>query len=441
MYEYQHSIVLPARWETSSILEWIAYHRSIGFDHVYLYCNDDDPTELFDQICCYLATPEPFVTFIHYPFQGLQWDIYLHWFRHYAHETEWGAFLDADEFLTLPGLDDIRRFMFRFPPDCDAVHFHWIYYGTSGFLERPTGSVLRQYTKREAKVSYETKTMVRTSRIQPDRLRPEQTVFWHLWDRSQGHDLQCYSSLVEQVPVPFNRSLLASERAEEIRQTAFIAHFALKSEADFMRRLERGVGGQFAGQRIWAESIVNGEARGYLTATNAEQNLYLKEYWERTLGVPAATSIVSRPPGPNLAIGCQAMQSSTSVWSKQKNPAHDAVRAISGIVSGRAAFHTDKDIEPWWQVDLGRNRTVQEIRVFNRVDDMGVAARNNRLIISASADGDAWQELYRRNSDTPFGGADGNPLIWHPEVPVTTRYLRLTVPTTTWLSLDQVEVY
>ncbi len=441
MKKFQYSIVTMARWETECILEWLAYHQSICFEHVYLYCNDDDPAELFDRLSPYLAGHTPFVTFLHYPFQGLQWDIYLHWFRNFACEVEWAAFLDVDEFLTMPGINDIRRFASAFPARCDAVHFHWIYYGTSGFVERPAGSVLRQYTRREAKVSHETKNMVRAERIHPDLLRPNQTPFWHMWDQSHKHQLRSYTGLGEEVPVPFDRRRLAVDRADEIRKTAYIAHFARKSTADFRRRAERGVGGQFSGQRQWADAVANGSADRYIAATNAEEDLYLKSYWERTVGTPKAASLVPGPPGPNLALGQPATQSSTCNWSRQSDPQRDAAGAVSGTITGRAAFCTDKEQSPWWQVDLGKRQRVQEIRVFNRVDDMGIAARANHLILLISDDADKWQEIYHRSLEVPFGWADGNPLIWTAEPPKTLRYLRVMIPALTWLGLDQVEVY
>ncbi len=57
MSQHRYSIVTPARWEAESIVEWLIYHRSIGFDHVYLYCNDDDASELFDRLCPFCASP------------------------------------------------------------------------------------------------------------------------------------------------------------------------------------------------------------------------------------------------------------------------------------------------------------------------------------------------------------------------------------------------
>ncbi len=247
---------------------------------------------MFDRVCPYLAGPAPFVTFNHYPVQGRQWEIYLHWFRTYTAETEWAAFLDLDEFLVLPGVDNIGRYVEQFPPACDAIHVHWIFYGAMGFATRPPGSVLRQYTRREARVSLETKTIVRPDRIQPDLLDKRfQQAFWHLWDDSHKLPLNLYNSLGQQVFPQFQRARFASENADAIRASAFIAHFAIKSLADFQRRVDRGKGGEFRTQQSWSDMLSDGRAETYLRETDLEQDWYLKFYWERLVGIPEATSI------------------------------------------------------------------------------------------------------------------------------------------------------
>lgn len=100
---HQVSIVACARWETQAITEWLLYHRSIGFDHVYLYCNDDDPAELYAAVLPFLQGDAPFVTFRHYPFQGQQFHMYMHCLRAHKDESEWVMFLDVDEFLCIRG--------------------------------------------------------------------------------------------------------------------------------------------------------------------------------------------------------------------------------------------------------------------------------------------------------------------------------------------------
>jgi hypothetical protein len=67
---YKYSLVATARWEENDIVEWIQYHKSVGFDHIYIYSNDDDPYPTYRVIESYIYGPNPFVTFRHYPKRG-----------------------------------------------------------------------------------------------------------------------------------------------------------------------------------------------------------------------------------------------------------------------------------------------------------------------------------------------------------------------------------
>jgi hypothetical protein len=106
-----------ARWETPYIVEWLLYHRAIGFDHVYLFCNDDDPTELYSQVLPLIQSADPFVTFRHFPFQGQQFQMYMTGLRQWKDKTEWLMFLDIDEFLCIRGSNDIKFFVQGLPLD------------------------------------------------------------------------------------------------------------------------------------------------------------------------------------------------------------------------------------------------------------------------------------------------------------------------------------
>lgn len=143
--KYKSAIAACARWESDSILEWVTYHKSLGFDHIYLYCNDDDPLELYERLCPLIVGDSPFVTFIYYPFVGLQTAMYKHFLRTAAQDTEWFIFLDIDEFIALKQHPDIHAFIRDYGKDSDAVYLNWIFFGNNGHVTRPTGSVLAQY--------------------------------------------------------------------------------------------------------------------------------------------------------------------------------------------------------------------------------------------------------------------------------------------------------
>lgn len=163
--KYRFSLAACARWEARYISEWLSYHRSIGIDHVYLYCNDDDPSELYQAVLPFLNGNEPFVTFVHYPFPGLQFQMYFHFARNYIHETEWMMFLDVDEFLFIRSKEDINRFVQGFPSDMDALYFNWCSFGSNGHKTRPIGSVLLNYTRREETATPFTKVFIKSNKF------------------------------------------------------------------------------------------------------------------------------------------------------------------------------------------------------------------------------------------------------------------------------------
>jgi len=93
----------------------------------------------------------------------------------------------------------------------------------------------------------------------------------------------------------------------------------------------------------------------------------------------------------------------------------------------------------WWDVDFGGPATVEEVRLFNRLD-AGVE-RSSSLALLVSDDGRTWREVLHRVSDAPFGGMDGNPFVWSPPDPLVARFLRVMLLTQTILHLDQVVIY
>jgi hypothetical protein len=79
---------------------------------------------------------------------------------------------------------------------------------------------------------------------------------------------------------------------EALLRHGCIAHYFLKSEADFRRRVERGLAGQFHGQVLYQQLEDNPTLkRELIDKTNMVEDLYLAKYWQTfieslTLGQP-----------------------------------------------------------------------------------------------------------------------------------------------------------
>jgi mono/diheme cytochrome c family protein len=118
--------------------------------------------------------------------------------------------------------------------------------------------------------------------------------------------------------------------------------------------------------------------------------------------------------------------------------ASDAAGACDGVIDGHFGFHTQQQEQPWWQVDLGEVLPLERVVVYNRDD--GVSQRAARLQVLLSADGQDWHVLYTHDG-TPFRGfADQKPLRVEAS-DATARWVRIQLPGTEYLHLDEVEIY
>lgn len=131
--------------------------------------------------------------------------------------------------------------------------------------------------------------------------------------------------------------------------------------------------------------------------------------------------------GPNVAQLGIANQSSTG-WGG------DPIRAIDGnkdgVFGNGSVTHTLIEAQPWWQVDLGKSRSIGEVVLHNRTDCCG--DRLSDFDVKVSEDQVVWFSL-------SYSGMPSFPLT----VPINRpgRYVRVQLRGTNALSLAEVEVY
>ena len=117
-------------------------------------------------------------------------------------------------------------------------------------------------------------------------------------------------------------------------------------------------------------------------------------------GVIGTTTFAPQPL--NVAPSGAATQSSTA-WGG------DAPRAIDGNTDGNwggnSVTHTNGTFNPWWQVDLGTTRTVNEITLWNRTDCCGGRLTNFAVSLLDSSLATVWTQDYYT------GGGNPNPSL------------------------------
>jgi mono/diheme cytochrome c family protein len=118
-------------------------------------------------------------------------------------------------------------------------------------------------------------------------------------------------------------------------------------------------------------------------------------------------------------------------------PGDDAAGGCDGVKDGGPGFHTEKQDQPWWQVDLGTPQPIARVVIWNRSE---CAERALRLQIKLSDDGRTWTTVYHHDGSTFFGFSDNKPLTAR-LTNQAARFVRIQLPGNDYLHLDEVEVF
>lgn len=143
------SILSMMKDEGHSLLEWVAYHRHIGFDRISVYTNN-----------CSDGTDDMLIRLEE---MGL-----VHHFRNDVPEgkkpqpnalglamrnpvvtdTDWLLVMDADEFVSVKvGRGKIGDVLDKLPEDTDALALTWRFFGANGVTDWNPGLVTETYTR------------------------------------------------------------------------------------------------------------------------------------------------------------------------------------------------------------------------------------------------------------------------------------------------------
>jgi len=277
---YDYALIACARWEDAHIAEWIEYHQSIGFQHFYIYSNDDDYHQLAAPLLPYIR--QKIVTYTYCPELGAQRAMYQHFGQRYLHQCNWVSFLDIDEFYSLPGYDNQIANMvtnLNYP----SIQLNWKMFGTNGYKVRPAGSVLLQYTQRRNELDINTKNI-------SHRSVAEKLISWgthHAWPRQVteavnvlGENINSASWIYEGSDSNLFVEYL-KENNQRICDTATINHYCIKSEEDFQLRINRCNTNDFSSQNTYRDMVDNPQKKqAHIAEHNQTSDSYLRDYWK-----------------------------------------------------------------------------------------------------------------------------------------------------------------
>ena len=102
-----------AKHENNYINDWTNWHLNLGFDHIYIYDNNDKDYESIESRIDQLNK----VTIYKVPGRekdNIQKYYYDKFYQEHKNEFNWCAFLDCDEFINLENYKDINEFLSKF---------------------------------------------------------------------------------------------------------------------------------------------------------------------------------------------------------------------------------------------------------------------------------------------------------------------------------------
>ncbi|USI72910.1 glycosyltransferase family 2 protein [Sphingomonas morindae] len=159
-------LVATVRDEGPFLLEWIAYHRLIGFTDLILCSNDcaDDSPALLDRLAArglirhLRCTPPPGAAAQLFAYQAAERAIAGAW-------PEAVMVLDADEFLLVHVGDHSVGALLAAVPEATSIAINWRIFGSGGaraFAPEPVTSRFRRAAPRDHGVNWSFKTLCRT---------------------------------------------------------------------------------------------------------------------------------------------------------------------------------------------------------------------------------------------------------------------------------------
>ncbi len=143
------AIVTTMKNEGPFILEWLAYHRVIGFDSFLIYTNDC--TDGTDSLCDLLQS-KGYIQHRENPFRAMNLKP-----QHAAlaaagdepiiSEAKWATCIDVDEFINIKVGDGTLSALFAAVPDANLISMTWRLFGNADIAAFTDDLIIRNFTR------------------------------------------------------------------------------------------------------------------------------------------------------------------------------------------------------------------------------------------------------------------------------------------------------
>lgn len=166
--KHYSAIVLLIKDENRYLQEWLDWHISLGFDHVYIYDNGTKD-HVQDIIDGYDEGNQQKITVIDWTghHNHIQQDAYNHFMDNYKADVRWGLFIDSDEFLRFTDdvTTDVNTFLKAYE-DYTEVWGYEVEYDANGQEKYENKPVRERFTRRtDAREGFYWKNFIQVNRI------------------------------------------------------------------------------------------------------------------------------------------------------------------------------------------------------------------------------------------------------------------------------------
>lgn len=150
-------LVTSIKDEGPNILEWVAYHRVIGFDVIQVYQNDstDDTQKTLRTLQRVGA-----IEYCRNPSRKQQWQNKAYRRASFSEDytrSDWCMALDGDEFLNIKTGSGQVRDLIASCPDADSIIVNWRNFGSSAHIDLSDDLVMSRFTAAEPESDIQSK--------------------------------------------------------------------------------------------------------------------------------------------------------------------------------------------------------------------------------------------------------------------------------------------
>jgi len=132
--KYNAVLCAIAKNENNYINDWVEYYLNLGFDHIYLFDNNDSSTpwvggriKQIDKVTVFNVNNQHI--------KGMQLKCYNNFYKQFRNNFNWALFCDIDEYLT--GIENINTFLDnRKFKNFEMIRVKWKLFGDDDLIDR-----------------------------------------------------------------------------------------------------------------------------------------------------------------------------------------------------------------------------------------------------------------------------------------------------------------